>query len=128
LRRDVVALDIQPQANHRGVALGGGLGILFARWGVASLVSFFAGVRSRILLDPRFDLHVSIVSNRLNVIIKRLTVLATVGLPLTIITSYYGMNFALPEYRWAHPELLVLGLMALSALATWVLLKWTRWM
>jgi len=74
------------------------------------------------------DLHVSIVSNRLNVIIKRLTVVATVGLPLTIITSYYGMNFALPEYRWAHPELLVLGLMGLSALATWVMLKWTRWM
>ena len=74
------------------------------------------------------DLHVSIVSNRLNVIIKRLTVLATVGLPLTIITSYYGMNFALPEYHWAHPELLVLGLMALSALVTWVILKWTRWM
>lgn len=74
------------------------------------------------------DLHISIISNRLNVIIKRLTVLATVGLPLTIITSYYGMNFALPEYHWAHPELVVLGLMAVSALVTWGMLKWTRWM
>jgi len=74
------------------------------------------------------DLHVSTVSNRLNVIIKRLTVLATVGLPLTIITSYYGMNFALPEYHWPHPELLVVGLMAASALVTWAVLKWTRWM
>jgi magnesium transporter len=74
------------------------------------------------------DLHVSTVSNRLNVIIKRLTVLATVGLPLTIITSYYGMNFALPEYHWPHPELLVMGLMAASALVTWAALKWTRWM
>ena len=74
------------------------------------------------------DLYVSIVSNRLNVIIKRLTVVATVGLPLTVITSYYGMNFALPEYRWSHPELMVIGIMAASALATWALLRWTRWM
>ena len=74
------------------------------------------------------DLHVSMVSNRLNIIIKRLTVLATLGLPLTVITSYYGMNFALPEYHWGHPELLVLGLMAASGLVTWVMLKWTRWM
>ena len=73
------------------------------------------------------DLYVSIVSNRLNIIIKRLTVLATVGLPLTVITSYYGMNFALPAYHWSHPELFVLGLMALSGLVTWGVLKWTRW-
>jgi magnesium transporter len=73
------------------------------------------------------DLYVSIVSNRLNVIIKRLTVVATIGLPLTVITSYYGMNFALPEYHWSHPELMVIGIMGVSAGATWLLLRWTRW-
>ena len=74
------------------------------------------------------DLYVSIVSNRLNIIIKRLTVVATIGLPLTVITSYYGMNFALPEYHWGHPELMIIGIMGASAVATWVLLRWTRWM
>jgi magnesium transporter len=37
----------------------------------------------------------------MNNVIKRLTVIATIGLPLTVVTSYYGMNFKLPEYDWA---------------------------
>lgn len=73
------------------------------------------------------ELHVSIVSNRLNEIIKRLTVIATIGLPLTVVTSYYGMNFKLPEYEWAHAEWFVLGLLAATTLATWIILKWRRW-
>ncbi len=74
------------------------------------------------------DLRVSIVSNRMNEVIKRLTVIATIGLPLTLITSYYGMNFALPEYRLPHPHLFVLGLCAVSALVTWIVLRRRRWM
>ncbi len=74
------------------------------------------------------DLRQSIVSNRLNEVIKRLTVIATVGLPLTVITSYYGMNFALPEYGWKHPHFYVVGLLALSGLLTWIYLRRRRWM
>jgi magnesium transporter len=55
-------------------------------------------------------------------------VIATIGLPLTIITGYYGMNFELPEYRLPHAHAYVLGLLALSALVTWVVLRWRRWM
>ena len=60
--------------------------------------------------------------------IKRLTVIATVGLPLTVITSYYGMNFALAEYRWPYGWAYVLGLLIVTALVTWVYLKWRRWL
>ncbi len=74
------------------------------------------------------DLRQSIVSNRLNDIIKRLTVIATVGLPLTVITSYYGMNFRLPEYGFRHAHLYVLGLLAASGLVTWLMLRRRRWM
>ena len=56
----------------------------------------------------------------LNEIIKRLTVIATIGLPLTVVTSYYGMNFQLVEYRWPHAWLYVLGLIAASGLLTWL--------
>jgi magnesium transporter len=73
------------------------------------------------------ELHVSINSNRLNEVIKRLTVLATVGLPLTIVTSYYGMNLKLPEFEWAHGEWFALGLLLVTALATWLYLRWRRW-
>ena len=66
------------------------------------------------------------VSNRLNQVIKRLTVIATIGLPLTVLTSYYGMNFALPEYKWSWGQWYVLGLLALTAVATWWYLRRQR--
>src|SRR5262245_21683617 len=75
------------------------------------------------------DLQVSIASNRLNEVIKRLTVLATIGLPLTLVVSYYGMNFEFPEYRWPWPwsALFPLGILAASAGLTWWLLRRLRW-
>ena len=73
------------------------------------------------------DLHVSIVSNRLNQIIKVLTVIATLGLPLTVVTGYYGMNFPLAEYHWKHGELYVIGLLAGLVGGTWWYLKYRRW-
>jgi len=69
------------------------------------------------------ELHVAMVSNRLNIIIKRLTVVATIGLPLTLITGWYGMNFALPEYHMRHPVLYILSLSVVAALVTWWMLK-----
>ena len=73
------------------------------------------------------DLHVAVNSNRLNEVIKRLTVIATIGLPLTVVTSYYGMNFAFPEYQWPHSQLYAIGLMVVTGLVTWVVLRWRRW-
>jgi len=73
------------------------------------------------------ELHLSAVSNRMNNVIKRLTVIATIGLPLTVVTSYYGMNFKLPEYDWAYSEWYALGLMVATALGTWLYLRFRRW-
>jgi magnesium transporter len=72
------------------------------------------------------ELHVSMVSNRLNQVIKRLTVIATIGLPLTVVTGYYGMNFALPEYKWPWGEWYALGLLVLTGGATWWFLRRQR--
>ena len=72
------------------------------------------------------ELYVSMVSNRLNVVIKRLTVIATVGLPLTVVTSYYGMNFELPEFKWPWGEWYALGLLVATAVATWWYLRSQR--
>jgi magnesium transporter len=73
------------------------------------------------------ELHLSASSNRMNEVIKRLTVIATIGLPLTVVTSYYGMNFKLPEYDWAHSEWYALGLMAATGFATWLFLRSRKW-
>ena len=73
------------------------------------------------------ELHVALASNQLNSVIKRLTVIATIGLPLTVVTSYYGMNFKLAVYEWPHGEWYVLGVLAATAMITWAVLRWRRW-
>jgi len=73
------------------------------------------------------ELHVAMVSNRLNEVIKRLTVIATIGLPLTVITSYYGMNFEFGEYKFPHPHLFIGGLLLASALITLWYLRRRGW-
>jgi magnesium transporter len=73
------------------------------------------------------DLHLAVVSNRLNQVIKVLTVIATLGLPLTVVTSYYGMNFHFAAYEWKYGELYVLGLLVATFAGTWWILKIKRW-
>jgi len=73
------------------------------------------------------ELQVAITSNRLNSVIKVLTVIATIMLPLTVITSYYGMNFRLPEFAWPHGWLYALGLLTATALGTWWYLRRRHW-
>lgn len=45
-----------------------------------------------------FEAHVSNVSNRLNEVMKVLTVIATIFMPLTVLTGAYGMNVGLPRF------------------------------
>jgi len=47
----------------------------------------------RDLLTGALDVYLSVVSNRMNVEMKRLTVVATIFLPLTFITGFFGQNF-----------------------------------
>lgn len=62
------------------------------------------------------DIYLSSVSNRMNNIMKVLTIIATIFIPLTFVAGVYGMNFAfMPEleWRWSYPA--ILALMALVA-------------
>lgn len=70
----------------------------------------------RDLLSGMHDTYLSSVSNRMNDIMKVLTVISTIFIPLTFITGIYGMNFHfMPELskRWAYPA--SLGLMFMIA-------------
>jgi magnesium transporter len=67
------------------------------------------------------DLYLSGVSHRMNEIMKVLTILSTIFLPITFVAGVYGMNFYpdaspfnMPELKWRYGYLLSLTLMALS--------------
>ncbi len=51
------------------------------------------------------DVYLSSVSNRMNEVMKVLTIIATVFMPLSFITGLYGMNFDRGASRWNMPEL-----------------------
>jgi magnesium transporter len=75
----------------------------------------------RDLTSGLMDLYLSVVSNRLNEIMKVLTVISTVFIPLTFIVGVYGMNFDTSS-PWNMPELksrygypVVMGLMLVIA-------------
>jgi magnesium transporter len=57
------------------------------------------------------DVFLSTVSNRLNVVMKQLAVIATIFLPLTFLTGFFGQNFGwLVRYIAGWPAFLVLGI------------------
>ena len=60
------------------------------------------------------DIYLSSVSNRMNEVMKVLTVIATIFIPLTFMTSLYGMNFEwMPELHFRYGYPIVLGVMLL---------------
>ena len=66
------------------------------------------------------DLYLSSVSNRMNEIMKVLTVIATIFMPLTFIVGIYGMNFhSMPElsWGWGYPALWAVMLLVAGGMA-----------
>lgn len=58
------------------------------------------------------DVYLSSVSNRMNQIMKVLTIISTIFIPLTFLAGLYGMNFEnLPELRWQYGYFALLGFM-----------------
>jgi magnesium transporter len=67
----------------------------------------------RDMLTGMLDIYLSSVSNRLNAVMKVLTIIATIFMPLTFLAGIYGMNFKhMPEleWSWGYPALLLLML------------------
>lgn len=90
-------------------------------------VEMIDGVRD--LLNGVRDNYHAMLANRLNAIMKTLTLFASVLLPLSLIAGIYGMNVALwpgPEVAWAYPAILT-G-MALFGAGMYTYFRFRRWL
>jgi len=82
----------------------------------------------RDLISGMHDTYLSSVNNRMNEVMKILTILATIFIPLTFITGIYGMNFRhMPELYWKWGYYAALGLMLVIAVAMLINFRKKKW-
>jgi len=82
----------------------------------------------RELLTSALDGYMTMASNRLNQIMKVLTIIATLMMPLTLVTGIYGMNFKyMPEVEWRYGYFVIIGIMVIIAGGMLVFFKKKKW-
>ncbi|MFN2382634.1 MAG: magnesium/cobalt transporter CorA [Gemmatimonadota bacterium] len=83
----------------------------------------------RALLTGTLDAYLSMVSQRLNEVMKVLTIFSTIMLPLTFIVGVYGMNFeVMPELTWKYGYLAVWGVILLVAASLLIFFRRRKWL
>jgi magnesium transporter len=83
----------------------------------------------RDMVSGMLDIYLSSVSNRMNEVMKVLTIIATIFIPLTFIAGIYGMNFQhMPELGWRFGYFGVLGIMALIFVLMVIYFKRRSWL
>jgi magnesium transporter len=80
-------------------------------------------------LTGLLELQMSMKSDRMNEIMKTLTIISTVFLPLTFIVGLYGMNFKyIPELNWDFGYLYVWILLVAVTAGMWIYFKRKKWL
>jgi magnesium transporter len=82
----------------------------------------------REMLSGMLDLYMSSISNRMNEIMKVLTLFAAIFIPLTFITGVYGMNFQnMPELQLKYGYFIALGAMTATGIGLLTYFKKKSW-
>jgi magnesium transporter len=75
------------------------------------------------------EVHLSAASNHLNKVMKVLTIISTIFIPLTFIVGVYGMNFSnMPEIPTRYGYFVVWGVMVLIAIGMVLFFKKRDWL
>jgi len=83
----------------------------------------------RDMASGMLDIYLSSVSNRLNEVMKVLTIIATIFIPLTFIVGIYGMNFRfMPEIAWPWGYPLVWAIMLAVTITMLAYFRKKRWL
>jgi magnesium transporter len=83
----------------------------------------------RELIWSLMDMHMTTISNRMNEVMKVLTIMATIFIPLTFIAGIYGMNFEnIPELKFEYGYFVLWGVMVVVFLAMLYYFKRKEWL
>jgi len=83
----------------------------------------------RDMLSGMHDTYLSSVSNRMNEVMKVLTIIATIFIPLTFIAGVYGMNFKfMPELEWQWAYFVVWIVIVVVAISMVIFFKRKKWL
>lgn len=82
----------------------------------------------RDMISGMLDIYLSSLSNKMNEVMKVLTIIATIFIPITFVAGVYGMNFKyMPEFNWRWGYFGALGLMLMVILTMLTYFKRKRW-
>ncbi len=83
----------------------------------------------REMLSGMLDIYLSSLSNRMNDIMRVLTVVGTIFIPLTFIVGVYGMNFDhMPELKWEYGYFIIWGIMIALAVGMLAAFRRKKWL
>lgn len=83
----------------------------------------------REVLSGLHDLYLSSLNHRLNEVMKVLTIIGTIFIPLSFLVGIYGMNFEyMPELAWRYGYFAVLGLSGLLIAGSLAFFRWRGWL
>jgi magnesium transporter len=80
------------------------------------------------LISSLMDIHINTMNTKMNEVMKLLTIITTIFIPLSFIAGIYGMNFdVMPELRWYFGYPAVLAAMGAVAIAMLIFFKRKKW-
>ena len=83
----------------------------------------------RDILSSMLEIYLATISNKMNEVMKVLTIISTIFIPLTFIAGVYGMNFKhMPELEWQYGYPLSIALMAAIALGLLAFFRSKKWL
>jgi len=83
----------------------------------------------RDMVSGMLDIYLSSISNRMNAVMKVLTIIATIFIPLTFVAGIYGMNFEhMPELKWKWGYAAVWGIMVSMAVVMLIYFRRKKWL
>jgi magnesium transporter len=80
------------------------------------------------IFTKMIDIYSTSISNKTNDVMKTLTIIATIFIPLTFIVGIYGMNFQIPELKWSYGYYAIMIFMLLVALSLLYYFRKKEWL